>query len=104
MVLSMTLAALLLTGGLNAQEHIGVQEKPGGLFGYLGLFSNEAWEEEEVEGLMNRDGLFLNTNRGTIGAGSLTPESPDAPLGSSLLMLTATGIGYALLKKKEEKK
>ena len=94
LVLSMTMAALLLTGGLNAQERRG-----GGLFGFNGIFSSWS-DEEEVEGLMNRG----NNINGEIGVGNLNAEDPDAPLGSGLLILTATGIGYALLKKKEEKK
>lgn len=98
LVLSLTMAALLLTGGLNAQE------RRGGLFGFNGLFSSWDENEEDIEGMMNRGDFFANANTGNIGVGSFDAEDPNAPLGSGLLILTATGIGYALLKKKEEKK
>ena len=97
LMVSMTLAALLLTSSLNAQERTGglfcFQEKNNGLF------------DSQSEGLLFRDGGTSIENNG-FTLGGLTSEDPteESPLGSGLLILAATGAGYALLKKKEEKK
>ena len=99
LMVSMTLAALLLTSSLNAQE------RTGGLFGFQekndGLFDSQL---DDPQGLLFRDGMPIENNGFTLGG--LTSEDPteDSPLGSGLLILAATGAGYALLKKKEEKK
>ena len=90
MVLSMTVAALLLTGGLDAQE------KRGGVFGNYGNDYNE--------GLFNRNLGMFNVSFDFDELEEEDPTQDQAPLGSGLLILTATGVGYALLKKKEEKK
>ena len=99
-MVSMTLAALLLTSNLNAQE------RTGGLFGFQekndGLFDSQL---DDPQGLLFRDGMPIENNGFTLGG--LTSEDPtteESPLGSGLLILAATGAGYALLKKKEEKK
>ena len=89
LMLAMTMAAMLLTTGLNAQiRNDGIQERRGGLFG------------------VNRSGGNQENLSSNFTLGGLTQENPTAtaPLGSGLLILTATGAGYALLKKKEEKK
>lgn len=58
-----------------------------------GFFTNSG-----NDGYNNRDvsvsGDFLNASNQTFG-------TTEAPLGSGLLILVATGAGYALLKKKE---
>ena len=107
-VLSMTLAAMMMTGSLSAQE------REGSLFGGLkGLFGTATETEEEVT--PESEALFAGGNRdgsgnasGGFNLGGLDEDDPTnpngSPLGSGLLILTATGVGYALLKKKEEEK
>ena len=80
LVFSIGLAALMLSANnLNAQNG-------GGLFG-RGMTSDNAEYS-------NRDG---------VGLGSAENENPTAPLGSGIVVLTAIGAGYALLKRKEDK-
>ena len=86
----MTMAALLLTGGLNAQE------RRGGVFGNYG--------NDNSEGMFNRNRGMFNFDFDFDELEVEDPTQEQAPLGSGLLILTATGVGYALLKKKEEKK
>ena len=105
-VLSMTLAAMMMTGSLSAQE------REGSLFGGLkGLFGTATETEEEVT--PEPEALFAGGNRGgstdvnggfNPGTFGLEDPTTESPVGSGLLILTATGIGYALLKKKEEEK
>ena len=83
LVFSLGLAARTLTANnLNAQN-----DGNRGLFG-RGVTSDNAEYS-------NRDG--------GIGLGGAETEDPTAPLGSGIVVLTAIGAGYALLKRKEDK-
>lgn len=102
-VLSMTMAALLLTDGLYAQE------RHGGLFGFNGLFSSWNEFEEDIDGMFGLHDRDANFGAGA-DIGGLTFEQedptidPNAPIGSGIAILVAAGAGYALLKRKEETK
>ena len=81
LVFSLGLAAMMLSANnLNAQNG-------GGLFG-RGMTSDNAEYS-------NRDG--------GVSLGGAEAEDPTAPLGSGIVVLTAIGAGYALLKRKEDK-
>ena len=89
MVVAAMAILMLPTSGLNAQE------------GYQGLFNRGAGDEVFEDGIMQRgnrstisdNGLFTNANFGEV----------EAPLGSGIAVLLAAGLGYAALKRKEEK-
>ena len=51
--------------------------------------------------MMNRDGAGIENG---VSLGGSTTENPtEAPLGSGIAFLVAAGVGYTLLKKKEER-
>jgi hypothetical protein len=93
--LSLALAAMTLTAGnLNAQSD-----------NSRGLFSRGASADNAVG---NTRGLFNITESASGGFtngnfGELEPEYPEAPLGSGLAILVGAGLGYVVLKKKEDK-
>lgn len=88
-VLSVAMAALLsLPLTMNAQSG-------GGMFG----LGNKGAEQEENSGLM-RGGYRSGEG---IGLGGAENENP-TPVGSGMAILTAIGAGYALLKRKEDKR
>ena len=80
-MLSIGLSAFLLTAtNLNAQND-----------GNRGLFGRG----DNVEYCGNRDG--------GIGLGSAETEDPTSPLGSGILALVVASVGYAAMKRKEDK-
>ena len=90
-VLSVAMAALLsLPLAMNAQNG-------GGMFG----LGNKGAEQEENSGMM-RGGYRGGEG---IGLGGAEAENPtEAPIGGGIAILTAIGAGYALLKRKEDKR
>lgn len=85
--LSLGLAALMAPATpMNAQS------RPSGLFG-----SDPQTNDNSPKGLMNpnRSGVSFGFSNGNFG------EKP-APLGSGLVLLIGAGLGYVVLKKKED--
>lgn len=84
------LGLLMLTATqLNAQHG-------GGVFARGGNTDNG-----DNASLMNRDGAGIENG---VGLGGATTENPtEVPLGSGIAILVAAGVGYTLLKKKEDK-
>ncbi len=78
---------LFLSSSLFAQEQDNHQ---GGLFG-----RENAVEITETRGLMNRSVATGNLNNQAFGQ--------DVPLGSGLLILLGATVGYAIIKKKEDR-
>ncbi len=111
-VLSLGLAAMMLPANASAQE---TAERPGGLFGSRNIFEEiggwfiDEGELRDGEGEEGGYALFnqqfgSNTNGGYDLHNQTFGQDSDAPLGSGLLILAAAGAGYALRKKKNNKK
>lgn len=58
-----------------------------------GFFSNYSDDTYSDRGSFSASGGFMNASNQTFG---------DAPLGGGLLVMLAAGVGYAILKKKED--
>ena len=87
--LSLGLAAMMLpTTNLNAQDWHG------------GLFGKNPKAEETVDGLMQRGNRSTISDNGNFTNGNFGEE---APLGGGIAVLLVAGLGYAALKKKEDK-
>lgn len=79
---------MLPTTNLNAQDWHG------------GLFGKNPKAEETVDGLMQRGNRSTISDNGNFTNGNFGEE---VPLGGGIAVLLAAGLGYAALKKKEDK-
>ena len=103
-VLSLGLAAMMLSANASAQE-----DRPGGLFGNGGFLEKLGGLFETDDELRTEEGdyaLFTEQfGNGTDGNYNISTEQfgqqDDAPLGSGLLILVAAGAGYAFTKRKQ---
>ena len=78
--------SMLTATQLNAQHG-------GGMFARGGNADNVS--------LMNRNGSNINNG---VGLGGATTENPtEAPVGGGIAILVVAGVGYTLLKRKEDK-
>ena len=86
LLLAMATAMLPMVG--SAQES---DKSVGGLFGRGAFFESNEWFS------------FYDRSEG-MGLGEAENENPtETPLGGGIVILTAIGAGYALLKRKEDK-
>ena len=86
-VLSLGLAAMMLPANAMAQ---GTSKRPGGLFGFNGMFVTEGLFQQRGE----EEDLDLDVEIQTF-------QDP-VPLGSGIAILIGAGLGYVALKKKED--
>lgn len=86
-----TLKALALILGLSMLTATQMNaQNMGGLFGRGDLFEYS-----------NRDGAGIENG---VGLGGATTENPtEAPIGGGIAVLVVAGVGYTILKKKEDK-
>ena len=89
LALAMALAAAMLPASSYAQEH---GEKGGGLFGRGNFFDTDEW----FRGVLDPTEQNLEGDISNYGIGE------DVPLGSGIVLLIGAGLGYAVLKKKED--
>ena len=80
----------MLPASSYAQEH---GEKGGGLFGRGNFFDTDEW----FRGVFDPEDIYLEEDGiSNYGIGE------DVPLGSGIVLLIGAGLGYAVLKKKED--
>lgn len=106
MMLSATMATLMLLpltmNGQYNENKFGIQ--PWGQSSMLGRENKYGLQEWGQTSLMGRQDGGGTRNRGGIGLESATQENPtNAPLGSGIAFLVVAGVGYTLLKRKEDK-
>ena len=106
MMLSATMATLMLLpltmNGQYNEHKSGIQ--PWGQSSMLGRENKYGLQEWGQTSLMGRqDGGGTRNGSGGIGLEGTTPENPtNAPLGSGIAILVVAGVGYTLLKRKED--
>ena len=105
-VFSLGVAAMLLPA-----KTLNAQDRPGGLFG-----TNVPTEQSNAgllrDGGSGGGGYFIHSqtffdgeNYGyNLNNGTFEDVTPEAPLGSGLFIMAAAGAGYALKKRKDNKK
>ena len=92
-----TLKAFVLFLGLSMLTATQLNAQNGG-----GVFARGGnTDNADNVSMMNRDGAGIENG---VSLGGATTENPtEAPLGSGIAFLVAAGVGYTLLKKKEDK-
>ena len=92
-----TLKTFVLFLGLSmlTATQMNAQNKGGGLFARGGNADNA-----DNVSLMNRNGSNINNGVGLGGA--MTENPTEAPVGGGIAILVVAGVGYTLLKRKED--
>ena len=91
--------SLLMATGmlLFVNQSVQAQDKPGGLLGYNGDAENHSFFDKGrslFSGAIDEEDFGANE-------GDINVEDFGTPVGNGVLILLATGIGYATMKKKE---
>lgn len=94
-----TLKAFVLFLGLSMLTATQLNAQHGGGMFARGGNADNADNADNVS-LMNRNGSNINNG---VGLGGATTENPtEAPVGGGIAILVVAGVGYTLLKRKED--